>query len=130
MKKFISILLIVAMMATTFAVIFAGTVTAFAEDKTTTTTTKATTTTTTKGPMTKDELLYEIDSKIYNAVITVVVDILKSVAKGGVFNFLIDDAVKWIQTNILTVNGLTKLIQSSAILKYLGWKVAPSKPSK
>lgn len=32
MKKFISVLLIVAMMATTFAVIFAGTVTAFAAE--------------------------------------------------------------------------------------------------
>lgn len=112
MKKFISVLLIVAMMATTFAMIFAGTVTAFAAEK------EATIVEEEYQPIEEGS----IGAKFAAAFVWLFNELKGRSRFAGVFSILMDGIVDYVDTHIADLDGIYYFFTHSGIVEWIAHK--------
>lgn len=109
MKKIICMLLIIAMMATTMSVIFAGTVTAFAAESAVTATAEAD----------------EESSSVFAAIVSWFINgILKGINGGGIFSTLLDDIFDYIK-NVFNIDAVYDYLENSGIFEWAAHLLFP-----
>lgn len=113
MKKIISILLIIAMMATTMTVILAGTVTAVAAEGTVTVAEAAET----DGKLTAERFLA--------GFLWFINEISKGIRNGGIFSALLDDVFDYVKENIIDIDSIYDYLENSGIVEWVAHLIFP-----
>ena len=113
MKKFVSVLLIIAMMATTMSVVFAGTVTAFAAESTVAVTTEESS----EGGST--------GLKMFAGFLWFINEVCKGILHGGVFSVLLDDVFEYIEKNVFDVSSIYTYLENSGIVEWVAHLIFP-----